>query len=420
MAIVVVIPNGSEYFYAASGVTIDNVIEWTSDTNNNVTIAYSKDSGGGYTSIATGVTSISGSNTYNWSLDGTEYSDILGSATSDGDMRIKITDETTSDNDESNTDFTMRRVSLMGLKPNGTDNILPINNKNLVNIVWAESYDASISNVKIEYSINGGSSYSVLVASTANTGSYIWNPDQAPTSFTGNNTSLVLRISSADAGHGNNIFEGPSTFSTTDNTDDSTGSTPTSIYGTLKDFPDRFEAHGRVGTEKAQILDEAVVLGQLEAGPNVRLAQRLDDGDHLTYDPKGGSKELKRAFNVIIDTRNNVPRTLRVVADIDSAESDWLGTLGFYGRRYSKRINHNWGLASPYDLQVDLKQVPAGSFPDSSERIAQWEYVDGNNIDIYYIKKNTADAGVPPILAKDEIDITDNDQFQVTLVEIPG
>jgi len=59
-------------------------------------------------------------------------------------------------------------------------------------IVWhSQNYNAT---VKIEYSTNGGSSYSTIVASTANSGSYAWNVPNAPS------TQCRVRVSDAASG----------------------------------------------------------------------------------------------------------------------------------------------------------------------------------------------------------------------------
>ncbi|NIR49571.1 MAG: hypothetical protein GWN55_06810, partial [Phycisphaerae bacterium] len=59
-------------------------------------------------------------------------------------------------------------------------------------IVWhTQNYNAP---VKIEYSTNGGSSYSTIVASTANSGSYTWNVPNTPS------TQCRVRVSDAASG----------------------------------------------------------------------------------------------------------------------------------------------------------------------------------------------------------------------------
>ena len=68
------------------------------------------------------------------------------------------------------------------------------------NITWtstglaAGAAIAAASNIRIEYSTNGGTSYTTIVASTANTGAYAWTVPNAPS------TTCLVRISEAAAG----------------------------------------------------------------------------------------------------------------------------------------------------------------------------------------------------------------------------
>ena len=86
--------------------------------------------------------------------------------------------------------------------PNGGENWVVGSSHN---ITWSNT--GTVNNVKIEISTDGGTSYSLIVASTPNTGSYSWTvPNSA-------STSVKIRVSDA-AGTASDTSNGNFTIST--------------------------------------------------------------------------------------------------------------------------------------------------------------------------------------------------------------
>ena len=352
MAMTLITPVGGEFFYAHyNGVdmnTINNVIQFQSTVAENVTIAYSIDSGSNWTAIDTVASPGTGATeTYNWSLDTTEWAAIL-TANEIETMQIKVTGAGGS-NDASDADFTMRKVSFSSLKPNHTSNVDPINSKSTVNITWSESYVSGIAAVLIEYLKDGGS-WTTLVASTTNDGTYLWHPEESPTEiYSADEDNMQLRISAVDSGHTNNIYY-------SENADDSANGfeiivEPEDQTGFIADgmlAPERLETFNRVAMEKGILPDEGVVVTQLEAGEGVILRQRDYDGKLDPGDPILPYK----AWNIVVDVEENVARRpLRqkqgvfnmISSGVDASATKAAGDY-YYGTLMSFNIAHNWSL----------------------------------------------------------------------------
>jgi hypothetical protein len=73
-------------------------------------------------------------------------------------------------------------------------------------ITWTSS--GAISNVKIEYSTNGGAAYAAILASTANSGSYAWTVPNAPAA------ACLVRVSDASTSSINDVSKGAFTIRT--------------------------------------------------------------------------------------------------------------------------------------------------------------------------------------------------------------
>ncbi len=86
--------------------------------------------------------------------------------------------------------------------PNGGEN-WTINTTR--SITW--TYTGTIANVKIEYSINAGSTWTTIIASTSNTGSYAWTVPNNPA------TTCRVRVSDASASTTNDISNANFTIS---------------------------------------------------------------------------------------------------------------------------------------------------------------------------------------------------------------
>ncbi|MFH0838748.1 MAG: Ser-Thr-rich GPI-anchored membrane family protein [Candidatus Omnitrophota bacterium] len=151
------IPNGGQIWFVGEGKSIT----WTrTGSITNVRLDYSKDGGTSYPYNIVEVTDAS-TGSYPWSVP-----DALGSA-----IRVKITDTTNSTvTDSSDGNFTIKGALSLNT-PNGGESWTV---GNQYDITWSRT--GSIANVKLEYSINSGQTWTgVVINSTdASTGTYRW------------------------------------------------------------------------------------------------------------------------------------------------------------------------------------------------------------------------------------------------------
>lgn len=161
-------PNGSESWQAG---TTKNINWVANGTTNYYDIYYSTNAGSSWTSIVNNQY-ISGQ-TYSWSVPNTPSSQCL----------VKIADHSNTSCmvDISNTLFTITppTPSITVNYPNGNNTFY---SSNQYTITWSSSYVNS-NLVKIEYSIDNGSTWIPIVTSTTNTGSYNWI---IPTTYSSN------------------------------------------------------------------------------------------------------------------------------------------------------------------------------------------------------------------------------------------
>ncbi len=175
-SITVTSPNGGEVWYANSTQTIT----WTSlNFAGNVKIELSTNGG---TSYSTVVASTPNTGSYLWTVPNSPSTTC----------RIRISDASDGNPvDISNANFTIapEPVELVVISPNGGEVWYA---SSLQTITWTATVYSG--NVKIELSIDGGATYTVVTASTANDGSYEWI---VPASYS---TQCRIRISDAADG----------------------------------------------------------------------------------------------------------------------------------------------------------------------------------------------------------------------------
>ena len=150
-------PNGGESWIAGSS----HPITWTSAGVTNVKLEYSTDSGSSWTTI-TGSTAAS-TNTYSWTVPSSVSANCF----------VRISDATKSTlNDMSNAAFTITPTvnpTIALVSPNGGESWIAGSSHE---ITWV---GAGITNVKLEYSTDGGSSWTTIAGSiTASDGAYSW------------------------------------------------------------------------------------------------------------------------------------------------------------------------------------------------------------------------------------------------------
>ncbi|MCD6068759.1 MAG: hypothetical protein K0S33_3585, partial [Bacteroidetes bacterium] len=175
-------PNGGEVW---QGLT-NRTIAWTpAGTSGIFNLSYSTDNGSTYTSIANNIAA----NNYNWTVPNTPSTTAL----------VKVADATTSCQvDLSNTPFEISAATPILTAPNGGE-IWTINSNR--NVTWNTT--TFHTTVKLEYSVDGGSTYNLITASTPNTGSYVWTIPNAPSGqvrvkASNSSGSLVNDVSNAD------------------------------------------------------------------------------------------------------------------------------------------------------------------------------------------------------------------------------
>jgi|GEM_PF-955842 len=153
----IVEPNGGRSYEICT----NDTIRWTSNGTTTVDLSYSSDGGLSWVSIATGRNTVKGLNKYGW-----KYPCIISDK-----FLVKITDRGSFNSDESNATFSTFQGE-NGLKltyPTGGERM---ETGSVQNITWDRM--GYITYVTIQYSTNGGVSWSNIAYSTLNEGEYKW------------------------------------------------------------------------------------------------------------------------------------------------------------------------------------------------------------------------------------------------------
>lgn len=189
-------PNGGESWTTNS----NHNITWTSSAISDVKLEYSLNGGNTWNTIISSTPAAAGA--YNWTLPGTPSPNC----------KIRITDVS----NISNTDMSDALFSIVlppsvaVVSPNGGEIFNVGTNQN---IVWTSN---AISDVKIEFSINNGSSWSVITPSTpAAAGSYSWNIPNTPSTSVKVRISDALNITLVDASNNNFTIQNPTSINIT-------------------------------------------------------------------------------------------------------------------------------------------------------------------------------------------------------------
>lgn len=153
-AIAVTVPNGGEQWSGGS----QRYIQWTSPSVQNVRIEYTTDNGSNWNVIASSVPGSDGS--YAWTLP----------MTPSGNCKVKISDASnTSLFDLSDSLFVIPQPTITVLSPNGGE-VWSVNQPQ--SVTWTS---ATVSNVKVEYTLNNGASWNTAATNVpAANGYYYW------------------------------------------------------------------------------------------------------------------------------------------------------------------------------------------------------------------------------------------------------
>ncbi|MBU1086222.1 MAG: GPI anchored serine-threonine rich family protein [Candidatus Omnitrophica bacterium] len=165
-------PNGGQIWYVG---TSQNVTWTMTGSIPAVKLEYSTNSGSSYDSVIIASTAAA-AGTYAWSIP-----DAIG-----GNSRVKVTDTANATvYDESDADFTIKGVLALNVPNGGEEWIVGA----AQNITWTPT--GTITNVKLEYSTDGGNTYpNLIIASTGGmSGTYAWTVADAI------GTNLKVRVS---------------------------------------------------------------------------------------------------------------------------------------------------------------------------------------------------------------------------------
>ena len=165
-------PNGGEDWQVSSS----HNITWTSTgTSGNVKIEYSINNGSDWIQI---IASTPDNGSYQWIIPDAPSSNCL----------IRITDTEGTPVDQSNSVFTISPVPVLDItSPNGGEDWQTGSSHD---ITWTSV--GTSGTVKLEYSINNGSGWIVVIASTADDGSYSWTIPDNPS------VNCLVRVSDTD------------------------------------------------------------------------------------------------------------------------------------------------------------------------------------------------------------------------------
>ncbi len=170
--ITVTSPNGGENWTVGTSQNIT----WTSiGTSGNVKIEYSADNGTSWTEV---VASTTDDGSYSWTVPNTPTTTAL----------VRVTDVDGSPSDVSDAVFTISAVPAITVtSPNGGETWQV---GSVHDITWTSVNTSG--NVKIEYSADNGTSWTEIIASTADDGSYSWTVPNTPT------TTALVRVTDVD------------------------------------------------------------------------------------------------------------------------------------------------------------------------------------------------------------------------------
>ncbi|KAB2879117.1 T9SS type A sorting domain-containing protein [bacterium] len=192
-SVTVTAPNGGENLTAGTSTNIT----WTSTgTIANVKLEYSTDGGTNYTVIAASTAN-----------DGSQAWTVPSTATTQG--RVRVSDVlNAATNDVSNANFTITVAptnSVTVTAPNGGENLT---GGNSTTITWTST--GTIANVKLEYSLDGGTNYTVISTSTANDGTEAWTVPSSATTQGRVRVSDALNAATNDVSNANFTITVPS------------------------------------------------------------------------------------------------------------------------------------------------------------------------------------------------------------------
>lgn len=408
-----------------------------------VTLEFSVDGGSTWNTIGT-----TSATTYTWSPTTGQYNIIFDAGDPTEELLVRGDDGT----GNASVTVTACKISMepVNIKPDGGstsgsgdlsiygNHSDPMHYLDAVNIIWSEFYDSPtdsydvyvVSNADVETLLYSGVSKAEMNLSWV-FGAYLAGATPLLAAGDGNRTYRI-RIKGTGY-HTGNVMTG-SHFAITTNAIKQTGSV-------LEAYRARMDVFKRIAIEKGILVDEALALGQIEAGDGIRVTQRNGEGKRVGAD--GGVDltlndpvDYKKAFNLVIEADvPSVPRQKRAmqgwinpstpVGDTYEAGEFYLGTM------YSGEIDHDWNLGvknnnpnhvggqtmSHYQIHLTHVDAENSLVQPQHEIKAMVETKDANTITIYAVKKGG--EAHEPSLAKDIVSNTLLDTwFFYTLEEV--
>ncbi len=172
-SLTIISPNGGENLVTGKYYPV----HWNwSGSFSNVKLEYSADSGNIWSNITTSTVN---DGSYNW---------LIPSINPSNKCMLKITNAANPEvYDITDMPFSIVQTSLTLLTPNGGETFVA---GTKTNISW--DWEGSISNVKLEYSTDGGTNWTSIVSSVTNEGTYLWTVPNVST------TNLIIRVSNVN------------------------------------------------------------------------------------------------------------------------------------------------------------------------------------------------------------------------------
>ncbi|MEY3442794.1 MAG: hypothetical protein RLZZ519_1075, partial [Bacteroidota bacterium] len=167
---------GWEAYITSVGTATRNVNWNITGTSQVYNLEYSTNNGSSWTRILTKYPSSTG--TFAWSVPNTPSTNCRFKVMDNGNNAIV---------DQSDAVFTIGQASQLVVTPNGGEMWYAGTTQN---ITWVSMFNPS-PNVKLEYSIDNGTTWATITNSTPNTGSYAWTIPNAPS------TTALVRVSDA-------------------------------------------------------------------------------------------------------------------------------------------------------------------------------------------------------------------------------
>ncbi len=297
--ITVTSPNGGESWAVGS----TQYITWsTSGTVGDVKIEYTTNNGSNWT---TAINTTGNDGSYSWTVPN------AASAT----CKVRISEAAdSSPTDSSNAAFTITTSSsptITVTSPNGGENWLTSSTHN---ITWSTT--GSVGNIKIEYSINNSSSWTPIIAATANDGSHSWTLPST--------TSTTCKVRVSEASDGSPVDSSNSVF-----TISSSSPTPSKIK------LDRTQLYFGADTGGAKTSTQTVLIGNSGGGTLTWSAS--SNASWLHVSPASGTQSGILSVSV-------VPTVLSAGMDV--------GTI---------TVSANGATNSPQTITVNLTMINSGT-----------------------------------------------------------